>query len=51
MATPAVSLHQGEQDVHRRAAVVIRPKMDDDDVAEIGYIYSMRDENLSKRRA
>ena len=33
-----------EQDVHRRAAVVIRPRMDDDDVAEIGYIYSMRDE-------
>jgi len=33
-----------EQDVARRAAEVIRPRMDDDDVAEIGYIYSMRDE-------
>src|SRR5258708_24028258 len=33
-----------EQDVARRAAVVIRPKLDDDDVSEIGYVYSMRDE-------
>jgi hypothetical protein len=33
-----------EQDVTRRAAVVVRIKTDDDDVAEIGYIYEMRDE-------
>jgi hypothetical protein len=33
-----------QRDVARRAAVVIHPKIDDDDVAEIGYIYSMRDE-------
>jgi hypothetical protein len=33
-----------EQDVARRAAVVVHVKMDDDDVDEIGYIYEMRDE-------
>lgn len=33
-----------EQDVARRAAEVVRVKMDDDDVAEVGYIYEMRDE-------
>jgi len=37
-----------QRDVARRAAVVIHPKIDDDDVAEIGYIYSMRDEIYSR---
>jgi hypothetical protein len=32
------------KDSAMRAAQVVRPKQDDDDVAEIGYIYSMRDE-------
>jgi hypothetical protein len=31
-------------DSARRAAVVVRPRMDDDDVAEIGYVYQMRDD-------
>ena len=31
-------------DSAKRAAVVVRPKGDDDSVSEIGYIYSMRDE-------
>jgi len=33
-----------QQDANRRAAAVIRPVIDNDDVAEIGYVYSMRDE-------
>jgi hypothetical protein len=33
-----------EQDVARRAAEVVRVKMHDDDVAQVGYIYEMRDE-------
>lgn len=33
-----------EQDAARRSAVVVQPKVLDSDVAEIGYIYSMRDE-------
>ena len=32
------------EDSAKRAAEVVRPSQDDDDVAEIGYIYSMRDE-------
>ena len=31
-------------DSAERAAVVVRPKAEDDDVSEIGYIYEMRDE-------
>jgi hypothetical protein len=31
-------------DSERRAAVVVYPKVDDESVSEIGYIYSMRDE-------
>lgn len=31
-------------DSAKRAAVVVRPRMDEDDVAEIGYVYEMRDE-------
>ena len=31
-------------DSAKRAAAVVRPRQGDDDVAEIGYIYSMRDE-------
>jgi hypothetical protein len=33
-----------EKDSAKRAAEVIRPRQGDDDVAEFGYIYSMRDE-------
>lgn len=32
------------QDSARRAAVVVRPRQRDGDIAEIGYIYSMRDD-------
>jgi hypothetical protein len=31
-------------DSAKRAAVVVRPRQDDDDVVESGYIYEMRDE-------
>ena len=32
------------EDSAKRAAEVVRPRMSDDDVAEFGYVYSMRDE-------
>jgi hypothetical protein len=32
------------EDSARRAAEIVQPRLNDDDVAEIGYIYSMRDE-------
>jgi hypothetical protein len=32
------------EDSANRAAEVVQPKQDDDEIAEIGYIYSMRDE-------
>lgn len=32
------------EDSAKRAADVVRPRQDDEDVAEVGYIYSMRDE-------
>jgi hypothetical protein len=34
------------EDSAERAAEVVRPRQNDDDVAEIGYIYSMRDEGF-----
>jgi hypothetical protein len=37
------------QDSAKRSARVIHPRQDDDDVAEIGYIYSMRDEVFLKQ--
>jgi hypothetical protein len=33
-----------EADLNRRSAIVVQPKLDGDEVAEIGYIASMRDE-------
>lgn len=33
-------------DSAKRAVVVVRPKQDEDDVAEVGYIYEMRDETF-----
>jgi hypothetical protein len=31
-------------DAAKRAAVVVRPKVDEEDIAEVGYVYQMRDE-------
>lgn len=37
-----------ESDLSKRSASVVQPKVDEDSVAEIGYIYQMRDELFLK---
>jgi hypothetical protein len=37
-----------ERDLGKRSASIVQPKVDEDSVSEIGYIYSMRDELFLK---
>ena len=39
---------QVEGDLSKRSAIVVKPKIDEDSVSEIGYIYQMRDELFLK---